>query len=262
MADYQNHRIVEWKKDAATGQVVAGGKGAGNQNDQLNYPVNVIVDKQNDSLIICDWDNRRVMRWPRRHGSGGETIISNMACWGLTMDNDGHVYVSDVVKHEVRRWKIGEKDGTLVAGGNGGGNRLDQLNQPYYVFVDQDQSVYVSEYGNHRVMKWVKDAREGMVVAGGHGQGNALKQLSNPLGLVVDQFNTIYVAEQSNHRVMRWLKGAVEGTVIVGGNGQGEEANQLNCPFGLFIDGQNNLYVTDYSNHRIQRFDLAISSAS
>ena len=65
----ENHRIVEWKNGAINGQIVAGGNGKGNRNDQLNCPTNVIVDKENDSLIICDYGNRRVVRWPRRNGT-------------------------------------------------------------------------------------------------------------------------------------------------------------------------------------------------
>ena len=33
-------------------------------------------------------------------------------------------------KNEVRRWKIGETKGTIVAGGNGQGNQLNQLSYP------------------------------------------------------------------------------------------------------------------------------------
>jgi sugar lactone lactonase YvrE len=131
VADYENHRIVEWKKGATIGQVVAGGKEAGNRNDQLNGPTNIIVDRKDDSLIICDSGNRRVVRWPRRNGVSGEVIISNVAGTGLGMDNNGYIYVSDHEKHEVRRWKIGETNGTLVAGGNGEGNCFDQLSHPY-----------------------------------------------------------------------------------------------------------------------------------
>ncbi len=60
VADYSNHRIVEWINDAKNGQVVAGGNGQGNQNNQLNSPTNVIIDKENDSIIICDYCNQRV----------------------------------------------------------------------------------------------------------------------------------------------------------------------------------------------------------
>ncbi len=104
VADHSNHRIVEWKNGATSGRVVAGGNGAGNQNNQLNGAADVIVDKENDSLIICDRNNQRVVRWPRRNGTSGEIIISNVNCWGVTMDNDGYLYVSDCNKHEVRRW--------------------------------------------------------------------------------------------------------------------------------------------------------------
>ena len=44
--------------------------------------------------------------------------------------------------------------GVTVAGGHGQGNRSDQLNQPWGIFVDGDQTVYVTDYNNHRVMGW------------------------------------------------------------------------------------------------------------
>ena len=50
------------------------------------------------------------------------------------MDQDGYLYVSDKEKHEVRRWKIGDIYGTLVAGGNGAGDHLNQLNCPTDIF--------------------------------------------------------------------------------------------------------------------------------
>ena len=64
---------------------------------------------------------------------------------GLTMDENGSLYIIDREKHEVRRYRRGESQGTVVAGGNGKGNRLDQLSSPEHVFVDRDHSVYVSD---------------------------------------------------------------------------------------------------------------------
>lgn len=208
VADCANHRIVQWNKDATIGQVVAGGHGRGNRNDQLNCPTNVIVYKKYDCFIICDYGNNRVIGWSRQNGTSGAILFSDIDCWGVATDNDGYLYISDRKKHEVRRWKIGDNDGALVAGGNGCGNRFDQLNEPYDVFVDEDQSVYVSDGSNNRVMKWVKGAQEGILVAGGQGGGNALNKLSGPRGLVVDQLGTVYVTDCYNHRVLLWLKGA------------------------------------------------------
>ncbi|CAF4203548.1 unnamed protein product, partial [Rotaria sordida] len=167
-----------------SGQVVAGGNDQGNRLDQLNYPSDVLIDKETDSLIICDRGNGRVVRWSRRSGTTqGEILIDNIACRGLAMDDQRYLYISDTDKHEVKRYQFGDKNGTLVAGGNGQGAGLNQLNWPAYLFVDQQQTVYVSDNANHRVMKWNKGAKEGVVVAGGQGEGNALTQLWYPKGL-------------------------------------------------------------------------------
>ncbi len=256
VADRANHRIVEWKWGAPSGQVVAGGNGPGDGAHQLSSPTDVIVDKERDNLIICDRWNKRVVRWPRRNGTSGETIISNISCMGLTMDENGSLYATDEVKHEVRRYRRGESEGTVVAGGNATGNRSDQLSIPQYVFVDRNHSVYVSDYGNHRVMKWEEGENQGILVAGGQGEGNGLAQLSYPSGIVVDQLGTIYVAEEGNHRIMRWIEGATQGNVIGGGNGKGAQSKQLCVPVGLSFNRHGDLYVTDWGNARVQKFNF------
>ncbi|CAF3182793.1 unnamed protein product [Rotaria sp. Silwood2] len=255
IAEWENHRISQWKMDDTNGQVVAGGHGPGNQLDQLNYPTDVLIGKENDSLIICDLGNQRVVQWSRYSGTTqGEILIDNVNCYGLAMDDQRYLYVSDYPNDEVRRYQIGDKNGTLVAGGHGNGADLNQLNSPGYIFVDRQQTVYVSDYRNHRVMKWNKGAKEGIVIAGGQGQGDALTQLSYPQGLFVDTLGTICVADSGNNRVMLWPKGAKQGTVIAGGNGQGTGANQLNGLEGLSFDRHGNLYVSDLRNNRVQRF--------
>ncbi|CAF1593518.1 unnamed protein product, partial [Rotaria magnacalcarata] len=257
IADSQNHRIIQWKKDDTTnGQVVAGGKGRGNGLQQLNVPTDVLIDKMTDSLIICDSGNARVVRWSRRSGTTqGEILLDNIACCGLAMDDQRNLYVGDSVKREVRRYRFGENNGTLVAGGNGQGDGLNQLNGPTFLFVDRDYSVYVSQYWNLRVMKWTKGAKEGIVVAGGHGNGYGLSELFGPQGVLVDTLGTVYVADEENCRVMRWTQGANQGTILEGGNGQGAGA-RLVRPMGLSFDRHGNLYVADSSNHRVQRFSI------
>ncbi|CAF2054972.1 unnamed protein product [Rotaria magnacalcarata] len=257
--DCKNHRIIQWKKnDTTNGQVVAGDKGQGNRLNQLNQPTDVLIDKETDSFIICDWGNGRVVQWSRQSGTTqGKILIDNITCWRLAMDEQRYLYVSDTLNNEVRRYQLGEKNGTLVAGGNGSGDGLNQLNEPTYLFVDRQQSVYVSDEQNHRVMKWNKGAREGIVVAGGQGQGNALTQLNNPNGLFVDALGTLYVADSWNNRVIRWTQGdKKQGTVIVGGNDYGAGANQFKYLRGLSFDRHGNLYVVDDGNHRVQRFSI------
>ncbi|CAF2722775.1 unnamed protein product [Rotaria sp. Silwood2] len=252
IADYSNDRIVEWKCGATIGQSIAGRNEPGDQMNQLKNPSDLIFDKESNGFIICDRGNNRVMLWSRQNYTCGQIILSDIECNGLIMDNQGFLYVSDTRHNSVKRWRVGEIQGTIVAGGNGQGNRLDQLNYPTYVFVDWDHSLYVSDHLNHRVMKRMEGAKEGIVVAGGRGKGTDLTQVSSPCGVIVDHLGTIYVADYGNHRIMRWPKGATEGSVIVGGNGQGQQANQLNGPTGLFFDRYGNLVVVDWDNHRVQ----------
>ncbi|CAM4844670.1 unnamed protein product [Rotaria magnacalcarata] len=251
IAEWENHRIVEWKIGAACGRIVAGGNG------QLKNPADLIVDKARDSIFICDSGNKRVVRWSLRNVNNGETIIAGIGCnGGVTMDEQGFLYISDEERHEVRRWQAGETQGIVVAGGNGVGNRLDQLNIPRRVFVDRDHSVYVSDMNNNRVMKWTKGAKEGILVAGGRGRGNLLSQLNFPQGIIVDQLGTLYIADLYNHRIMRWPKGATEGQILFGGNGKGSLSNQFYDPIGLSFDRHGNLYVSDTWNHRVQKFEI------
>ncbi|CAF3504980.1 unnamed protein product, partial [Rotaria sp. Silwood2] len=242
IGDSWNHRIIQWRIGDTNGQVIAGGHGKGNRSNQLHYTTDVLIDKETDSLIICDRGNIRVVRWSRHSGTTqGEILIDNIYCIGLAMDDQRYFYISDEAKHEVRRYQIGDKNGTIVAGGNDKGADLNQLDTPRYIFVDQQQAVYVSDSGNHRVMKWNKGAKEGIVVAGGQGQGNTLTQFSRPGGLFVDTLGTVYVADMWNNRVMRWPQGAKQGIVIAGGNGQGKEANQFNEAASLSFDRYGNL---------------------
>ncbi len=259
IADYENYRVVEWKFGAKMGQVVAGRNGKGNRTDQWNSPPDLIWDKKTDSLIICDQGNSRVVRWPRRNGTNGQTIISDIDCWGLTMDNHGDLYISDPMHHGVRRWEIGETNATIIIGGNGEGDELNQLKYPDYLFVDEDHSVYVSDAMNYRVMKWLKGAKEGMVVAGGQGQGSSLTQLHYPKGVIVDHLDNVYVADSWNHRIMCWPKGSKEGRVIVGGNGKGNQSNQFSYPKGISFDREGHLYVVDEWNHRVQKFEIDLN---
>ncbi|CAF1525479.1 unnamed protein product, partial [Rotaria sordida] len=212
---------MQWRANATSGQVIAGGNGQGSGAHQLDRPTDVIVEKDTDSLIICDSrENGKVVRWLRQNGKNGTMIISNINCVGLAMDENRSLYVSDAKKEEVKRFRTGESSGSVVAGGNGQADRLNQLYGPTFMFVDQNRTVYVSDSGNHRIMKWIDGAREGIVVAGGQGRGNGLQQLVGPQAVAIDQMDTVYVVDAGNNRIMRWPKGASQGTVIIGQEGQ------------------------------------------
>ncbi|CAF0773151.1 unnamed protein product [Adineta steineri] len=259
IADSENHRIVKWELNSNEGQIILSGNGARNQNNQLARPRDLIFDRENNSFIISDLTNNRVIRYFDQNQTSQQIIISNINCMGLAMDRNGFIYLSDPKNHEVRRWKQGDTKGELVAGGNGKGDHLNQLNYPTKIFIGEDCSLYISDQLNHRVMKWREGAIEGIIVAGGKGKGNSLKQLFCPRGVIVDHLGQIYVADSYNDRVMRWREGDEEGEIVVGGSGQGNQSNQLDWPTGLSFDNEDNLYVLDQKNQRIQKYEKILN---
>ncbi|CAF5210218.1 unnamed protein product, partial [Rotaria magnacalcarata] len=214
IADWGNSRIVQWKNgDTTNGQVVAGGNGQGNGLNQLNQPTDVLIDKETDSLIICDWGNRRVVRWSRR--SGGTLVAGGNGVGGglnqlnfpryLFVDRQQNVYVSDWNNHRVMKWNKGAKEGIVVAGGQGAGSALTQLSYPAGQFVDTLGTLYVGEYGNHRVTRWTQGANQGtVIVGGGNIAGAGANQLDRPIGLSSDRHGNLIVVDHGNHRVQRF----------------------------------------------------------
>jgi sugar lactone lactonase YvrE len=254
IADFGNRRIVKWKIGAKNGEILAGGNGM----DQLNRPSDLTIDKKTDSVIICDSGNKRVIRQSLQDPIHREIIIRDISCFGLAMDNNKDLYVTNSDENEVRRWSLGDMNEVLVAGGNGRGEDLNQLNDPTHIFVDEDHSVYVSERDNHRVTKWLKGAQEGIIVAGGRGLGDDVTQLTLPFGIFVDRFGNVYVADPQNHRVMRWLKDAAEGSVVVQRYLGVDQWNELDSPKDLSFDRKGNIYLSDNGRHQVRKFDVDV----
>ena len=54
IADWLNHRIIEWETGASNGKVVAGGRVQGDRLRELDCPSDVLIDKETNSLFIAD----------------------------------------------------------------------------------------------------------------------------------------------------------------------------------------------------------------
>ena len=48
------------------------------------------------------------------------------------------------------------------------GNQLNQLCNPYSIFINDDQTVYIADWGNNRIVKWKCNAKNGQIVADGN----------------------------------------------------------------------------------------------
>ncbi|CAF1254722.1 unnamed protein product [Adineta steineri] len=236
----------------------------------LTYPIDVWVGK-NDSIYVMDFDTyyRVQVFYP---GSQLGTAIFNASYGtdpnqfyyvnGLSIDVSGNIYVLDAGNSRVTKWAPGASTGILVAGGNGLGSSLNQMDYPYGFFVEPNTSyIWIVDTYNCRVVKWL-NASTVVLVAGGIYGSNA-DQFKNPNGLFVDtsSSNTLYVADTYNYRIQKWLYGGSSGTTVAGQSGvYGSALNQLNQPHTLIMDTNGSMYIVDYGNSRIVLWLLGATS--
>ena len=252
-----NHRVISWTFGENFGAVVAGGHGKGSGLHQFNYPTDVVIDQERNSILVCDCFNYRIMRWSLRFGiSHGELMISQIACHGLAIDANGTIYATDLGEHAVVRYSRESRTGVVVAGGAGRGADLNQLNQPMHIALDNEGGLYVTDYVNDRIMKWIVGRSESFLIAGGQNHGKNQSQTWRPGGLVVDSEGNIYVVDNENHRVTRWRVGATEGESIASLSSDEKNSIEKSALVDLAFDRYGNLYVVDGSI--VKRFNLTI----
>ncbi|CAF0934945.1 unnamed protein product [Adineta steineri] len=99
----------------------------------------------------------------------------------------------------ILKWK---QNAMTVAGGNGAGQELNQLNRPVGIFIDERKNIFIADSENHRIVEWKYNGKEGQIIAGGNWQGNQTNQLNEPTDVVVDQeSHLIIIADGSNRRL-------------------------------------------------------------
>lgn len=155
---------------------------------------------------------------------------------------------------------IWESNGKTVAGGNGVGSGLNQLNDSYGVFVDSDGAVFVADYFNHRVVKWSEGASNGTVLAGGECGDISQGQLCHPSAITLDKEGTMFITVEDNTfgsgngSVVRWEKGATSGKTIIFTN---------TSFYGITLDAEEKyLYVGHHRQHRVLKYTTNGTSGS
>ncbi|CAF1211605.1 unnamed protein product [Adineta steineri] len=254
---HNSDRVVALKFGEKSVEIAAGGNGPGDDLNQLNNPSDVTVDKKKDLLIICDKGNERVVQWSRQNQTSPEIIISKIECNGVTIDNNGDIYVSEGKTHSVIRLKQGETKVTTVAGGKGSGYKPNQLNNPAYIFVDDQYSIYVCDFKYGRVTKWIKNAQEGIIVTEEQNPDDNILWWDFPSGMAIDHFGNVYVSEINQNRIVRWSENSKECYVVM--NGYDQQPHLFGGVAAISLDREGNLYVADNFHHRIVKFDVDVN---
>ena len=270
IADKDNHRVVVIRPGSNNATALVG-TGPGASASQLNQPTDIFVTSA--FVYVLDAANYRVQQWPR-NGSSGITVagITGSAgnsstnhtfgfSYGIDVDKDGFIFVSDQPNHRVLRFPPGSTSGTsgtVVAGTGIAGAGPSQLNSAFRIFVDDMRSIYIADTFNHRIQKWAYGACSGVTVAGTGTIGTVVNQLYYPVSVMVDADQYMYIGDQFNNRVHRWLVGDCSGQCLVGcTRTYGPAMHQFYYMQSVAFDSQGAMYVSDGGNHRVQRFMLA-----
>ena len=127
---------------------------------------------------------------------GDET--SQLNCpFGLDIDDDNQcIIIADCCNHPIVDWKMGEKNGKVIAGGQGRGNPLDQLNCPTDILIHKEKnSLLISDRGNRRVLRWSR--RQWTT------QGEVIFDNINCRGLTIDHQRYIYISVFGKDEIRR-----------------------------------------------------------
>lgn len=178
---------------------------------------------------------------------------------GLARDaSTGTLYISDAGNHRIMRYLSGASSGTVVAGGNGAGTGITQLNNPRGLHYDAStNSLLIANNLAHNIVRWVIGASSWTLVAGSSSGtvGSTSILLSYPTDVTLDSLGNMYVSDEGNQRIQFFLLGQSNGTTMFGVTGtSGSTSDLFNTPSSVAVDSQFNVYVTDYNNFRVQMF--------
>jgi sugar lactone lactonase YvrE len=141
--------------------------------------------------------------------------------WGITVDDEGCVYVADWRNDRIQKFTA---DGVFIMRLGRSGCEDGQFNRPSGVAVDTDGDIYVSDRGNNRVQLF---SAEGRFVEKFIGDATLGKQarsymITNMVAMRLREMTSI------------------------------EPQKRLRAPISVRVDGEGRMYVTDYGSHRVQ----------
>ncbi len=255
-------RLVAAQQQIGTAGVP--GKGPG----QFNFPRSVAVDAVG-RIYVADSGNNRVQifnadgsflrqfgstcKLDTKEGCQGDGRGQFNEPWGIAVDKEGNVYVSDTWNHRIQKF---DKDGQFLnmwgvfesTGGELG--KSFAFYGPRQLAVGLDGKLYAMDTGNKRVQVFSPDGSFASQFGGG---GVTEGVFDEPTGIAQDAAGNWYVADAWNRRVQKFDKDYKYQAQwqIYGWAGN----SVVNKPQLAADPARNIIYVTDPENYRVLVFN-------
>jgi hypothetical protein len=250
VSDGTNNRIIKFSNGSSIGIPLTNGVGKG--LSQVSNPSGSLIDIYGN-LYVSDTFNNRVMKYTNislastsppiigqvvAGGSSGSNYNQIGVSWGVAVDVNSNVFVSDYENNRVMMWPPASVNGTLVAGiGNGtAGNGSSQLSCPLGIYIDQNLALYIADACNNRIQKWLS----------GSSTGTTVGQLGFPTDVSVDMYGTVYALCSGG--LYRFHAGSTLGTLVV---------RNYQSSYGFKFDSIGNVYIAERNTGTIQKYTLA-----
>jgi DNA-binding beta-propeller fold protein YncE len=216
----------------------------------LTRPQGVAFD--GERLVVCDTGADRVVGIDRSSGEQTELATGLASPWGVVVDGDGSLVVTESGRHRI--WRIAADGQRQVLAGTGEENLVDTaagqpalLAQPSglaaapdggLVFVDAESSALRRLAVDGRVTTEVGQSIWDWGASDGTPDTAAMQ---HPLGLAAALDGTVYVADTYNSMIRAWAAGQLRTLPI----------NGLDEPNGVAVLPDGRLVIADTNNHRV-----------
>ena len=255
----------------------------------FNYPTKLAIDTSGN-LFVTDSNNHRIRRIVISTGAVSTVAGSGNAAftdgtgagasfntpYDVDIDENGILYVAELLNHRIRRIVSSTGVVTTLAGGNGttpgvgGGRWLDgtgtgaAFNQPIAVSLDKRGNLIVSDHANHRIRKIALGTSVVTTIAGQDtpGYNDGLSPGASfyvPAALTLDTSGNLYVTDRDNHRIRKIVISTGVVTTVAGTGQFTPLKNTIGVsstfyyPFYLAIDRSGNIFVADQINNVIRK---------
>lgn len=141
--------------------------------------------------------------------------------------------------------------GVVVAGGQGVGEGLHELNAPRNIVLQGD-AVLIADRMNKRVVRWQQGSSVGQLVAGQGAPMNGVNDFSVWCAIGLSSHGEILVSDRDNDRVIRFTES--------GGSVVGQGLWTLLKPRAVCSTRAGAIYVLDNDGRRVQKLEDAVSS--